>query len=573
MSLVRSIVKLPRVFSVVDLVVLAALGALVYGLVAAGRGPAGWAGSVAPIDLSPWALPGHALRSLLRALAACGLSLAFTLVFGWVAANNRRAEKVILPLLDIPQSIPALAFLPPLLLAMTHSFPQNRLGLEVACVLVVFAGQVWNMTFSFYQSLRSIPQELRDAARVCRLTWWQRFAQLELPAAAPGLVWNSMMSMAGGWFFLTVTEAFVLGDRGFRLPGIGGYVSAAIHKGDVPAMCCGLAAMLAMIVAVDQILWRPMVAWSQKFRLEDIEAGQRPASAVLAFLQKSRALAWLHTRVWMPLVALGEPCAASDAAERSRGRAGAILWKAAGWALMLALAAGVVWGAARLVCLLATLSASDWMRLGGLTGLTFARVFVAVVIGALWTVPVGVAIGFSPRLARAAQPLVQTMAAFPAPMVYPLALAALGWAGVGIHTGSIVLILLGTQWYILFNVIAGATAIPQELREAAAVYRMGRAERWRRLILPGVFPALVTGAVAAAGGAWNASLVAEVAHFGDKMLTADGLGATICLAAGRGEFAMLAAAMLTMCVVAAGFNRLVWHRLHRVAGERFSLGK
>jgi NitT/TauT family transport system permease protein len=240
---------------------------------------------------------------------------------------------------------------------------------------------------------------------------------------------------------------------------------------------------------------------------------------------------------------------------------------------MVALAAVVAWGVARLVCLLATLGAAGWLRIAGMTGLTFARVFVAVVGGALWTVPVGVAIGFSPRLARAAQPVVQTLAAFPAPVVYPLALLALDWAGVGINTGSVALILLGTQWYILLNVIAGATAIPQELREAAAVYRMGRAERWRRLILPGVFPAFVTGWVSAMGGAWNASLVAEVVRVGDKVLTADGLGATICLAAGRGEFALLAAGVLATCVVTAGFNRLVWHRLQRVAEERFSLSK
>ncbi len=573
MSLVRSIVKLPRLFGAVDLAVLAAVGALVCGLVAAGREPSAWAGPMAAIDLSPWALPGHALRSLLRAFAACGLSLAFTLVFGWIAANNRRAEKVMVPLLAILQSIPVLAFLPALLLAMTNSFPRNRLALELACVLVVCAGQVWNMTFSFYQSLRAVPQELRDAARVCRLAWWQRFAQLELPAAAPGLVWKAMMSMAGGWFFLTVAEAFVLGGRDFRLPGVGGYMSAAIQKGDVPAMCCGVAAMLAMIVAVDRLLWRPMVAWSQKFRLEDVEAGQWPASAVLAFLQRSRALAWLHTRVWMPLVALGEPRASADAPGRLRANFAVMLWRTVGWVLTLALAAAVAWGAARLTGLLAMLSAADWGRVGGQTGLTFARVFAAVVIGAMWTVPVGVAIGFSPRLARLAQPVVQTLAAFPAPMVYPLVLLALGRAGIGINTGSIVLILLGTQWYILLNIISGATAIPQELREAAAVYRMGRAERWRRLILPGIFPAVVTGWVSAVGGAWNASVVAEVVHFGDKVLTTDGLGATISLAAGRGEFAMLAASMLVMCVVAAGFNRLVWQRLQSVAEGGFSLGK
>ncbi|MBI5394223.1 MAG: ABC transporter permease subunit [Verrucomicrobia bacterium] len=570
MSLVRSIVRLPRMFSVMDLVVLAGLGALVYGLVAVGREWTGWAGPVAQIDLSPWALPGYTMLSLFRGFAAYALSLVFTLVYGRVAAYNPRAEKVMVPLLDILQSVPVLGFLPGLVLALANLFPHRNVGLELACVLMIFTGQVWNMTFSFYQSLRSIPQELRDAARVCRLTWWQRFAQLELPGAAPGLVWNSMMSMAGGWFFLTVTEAFVLGDKDFRLPGIGSYMSAAIHKGDVPAMCYGVIAMVVMIVAVDQLVWRPVVAWSQKFRLEDVEVSQQTTSTVLAFLQRSRVLTWLHTRVWMPLVALGEPRVVTA---KSGGRFGAMLWKAVGWALMLALAAAVVWGAVRVVHLLTTLCVADWLRVGGLTGLTFVRVFAAAVIGTLWAVPVGVAIGFSPRLARMAQPVIQVMASFPAPMLYPLVLLALGWAGVGINTGSVVLILLGTQWYILFNVIAGATAIPQELREAAVVYRMGRAERWRRLILPGVFPALVTGWVTAVGGAWNASIVAEYVHFGHKVLTADGLGATISLATDRGDFAMLAASVLAMCVAVVGFNRLVWQRLYRVAEERFSLSK
>ena len=589
MSLFKPNIKLSRLFSPVDVLVLAALGAIVYGLIAVGSEWRGVLRPVVEIDLSPWALPRYTLFSLFRGFAAYLISLMFTLIYGYVAAYNQRAEKVMVPLLDILQSIPVLGFLPSVVLALVAAFPRSNVGLELACIIMIFTGQAWNMTFSFYHSLRSIPPELRDAARVYRLTAWQRLLQLELPSSAVGLVWNSMMSMAGGWFFLTVCEAFTLSDKDFRLPGIGSYMSVAMAKGDGAAMVYGVVAMMAMIVAVDQLFWRPIVAWSQKFKLEETEAATQSGSFVLELLQKSRLLRWVDTRVWTPLIALGQPrlalasgpmIAAADPASGvalapepvgPRSEPGKIVWKILGWCAAVAALVGVAWGTVSVIKLLANLNGADWLHVGKLTLLTFLRVLTATVLGTIWTVPVGVAVGLSPRLSRVMQPVIQVLASFPAPMLYPLVLIVLHAAGVTINYASVVLILLGTQWYILFNVIAGAMALPQDLREVAVMYRMGTLEKWRRLILPGIFPYLVTGWVTAAGGAWNASIVAEYIKFGDETLVADGLGAAISLAPAHGNFAMLAACVLAMCVAVVGINRSVWKRLYNLAEERFAL--
>lgn len=582
MSLIRPNIKLPSAFSLVDVVVLAALGATVYGLVSIGSE---WSGVLRPtveINLSPWALPQYTMFSLFRGFAAYVLSLVFTLIYGRVAAYNARAEKVMVPLLDILQSIPVLGFLPGLVLALVAMFPRSNFGLELSCVIMIFTGQAWNMTFSFYHSLRSIPAELGDAARVYRLTSWQRFLELELPYSAVGLVWNSMMSMAGGWFFLTVCEAFVLRGKDFRLPGIGSYMSVAIEKDNMPAMIYGVVAMVVMIVAVDQLFWRPIVAWSQKFKFEETESADQAGSVVLDLLQKSHLLRWVDTRVWTPLVAMAEApvtpvpvggAMAVDNETQPGFELGKIVRKMMTWLVGIAALAAVGWGAVNVVLLLMQLHQSDWLHVGSVTVLTFLRVTAAVVLGTIWTVPAGVVIGLNPRLSRALQPIIQIMASFPAPMVYPLALLALHWAGVDINWGSIALMLLGTQWYILFNVIAGAMAIPNDLREAAVVYRMSGWERWRRLILPAIFPYLVTGWVTAAGGAWNASIVAEAVQSGKETLTADGLGATISLATNQGEFAMLAACVLAMCIAVIGVNRILWQPLYQVAEERYSLTK
>ena len=576
MSLIRTYVRLRRAVSLTDVVVLLAIGSLLYGLVAVGRE---WQGSLRPtadIDLSAWALPKYTFFSLTRGLAAYALSLIFTLVYGYIAAYKRKAEKVMLPMLDILQSIPVLGFLPSLVLAFVALFPRSNIGLELAAVVMMFTGQVWNMTFSFYNSLKSIPTDLREAGRVYGLNWWQRFTKLELPYSTIGLVWNSMMSMAGGWFFLTINEAFVLGNKDFRLPGIGSYMSVAIQQGNVPAMVYAIIAMTTMIVIVDQVIWRPIVAWSEKYKFEETEASETAGSFVLDFLQRSNVLKFTRERIWNPMYSslsfrLTDGSIAVTAREDSQWSK--LVRTTIGWLFSGMLLGLLLMGMWKIFSLLSENSAGDWLTILWSLAATFSRVLMAIVLGTVIMVPVGVAIGMNPKLSRMLQPVIQVVASFPAPMLFPLVILGLSQAGIGINTGAIALMMLGTQWYILFNVIAGAMAIPNDLREAAAVNRLGRWTRWQRLILPGIFPALITGWVTAAGGAWNASIVAEYVHFGDHILIAKGLGSTITNATDGGNFGMLAASVLSMTLTVVFINRLFWKKLYAFAEDRFSLNK
>ncbi len=553
-----------------DLALAAGLGGAIYGLT---RLAQEWTGTLRPaveIDLSLAALPRYALLSLSRGIAAYVLSLLFTLAYGYWAARDRLAERVLIPALDILQSIPVLGFMPGLVLGLVAVFPHSNVGLELASVLMIFTGQAWNMTFSFYYSLKSIPLDLAEVATLNRFHWWQRFRWVELPFSAIGLVWNSMMSMAGGWFFLMVSEAFVLGDKDFRLPGLGSYMSVAVARGDGRAMVAAVVAMTLLIVALDQLLWRPVVVWAQKFRVE--ESGQTEAmeSWFLDFLKRSRILPWLSRLARRAAAALASsaPRGRARAAPPARPRAVAGVVSVA---LFFALLAVASWGALGLIGLLRRVAAGSWAGIGAAALLTLGRVLLATAIGTLWTVPAGLAIGLSARLSRILQPVVQVVASFPAPMLFPAVVAVLSAAGVGLGWGSVVLMLLGTQWYVLFNVIAGATAIPADLREAARIYRMGTLQRFRVLYLPCVFPYLVTGWVTAAGGAWNASIVSEYMTFRGRVMVAEGLGARISTAAASGDFAALAAAITLMAAIVATFNHLVWRRLHGVAEERFSL--
>ncbi len=559
-----------RRFRATDLALIAAVPAAVFGMI---RLAQQWSGALRPtveIDLSARALPGYAALSLSRGLAAYALSLAFTLVYGYWAAKDRIAERVLIPALDILQSIPVLGFMPGLVIGLVALFPGTNAGLELASVIMIFTGQAWNMTFSFYHSLRSVPRDLAEVATLNRFGWWQRFRWVELPFSAIGLVWNSMMSMAGGWFFLMVSEAFVLGDKDFRLPGLGSYMSVAVARGDGRAMAAAVVAMALMIVALDQLLWRPVVVWAQKFRVE--ESGQTEAmeSWFLDVLRRSRVLPWLGARAraltaWPSAWLRRRAATALPARPRARpgGRASALLFAA----LLALLAAGAV----GLVHLLRPVAAAAWLSIAGAALLTLLRVLVATALGTAWALPAGLAIGLSPRLSRVLQPVVQVVASFPAPMLFPAVVAVLAAVHVGLGWGSVLLMLLGTQWYILFNVIAGATAIPADLREAADLYRLGVLQRFRVLYLPAVFPYLVTGWVTAAGGAWNASIVSEYMSFRGSVLTAHGLGARISLAAAAGDFPTLGAAVTVMALMVVVFNREVWRRLHRVAEERFSL--
>ena len=554
----------------IDGLMFAAVLALFYGIVVAAHT---WLGPFTPsveIHREPRFLPMYAGYSLLRIFLAYVLSLLFTLVYGYVAAYNPRAEKFMIPLLDVLQSIPVLSFLPGVMLAMVSLFPRHQLGVEMGAILLIFTGQVWNMAFSFYSSLKTIPRDMREAARIYRFSWWQRFVNLELPASVIGLVWNSMMSVAGGWFFLMACEMFVLGTRDFRLPGLGSYLQTAASAGDTQAILWGLVTMIGVIVLLDQVVWRPVIAWSEKFKLEQVEATEVPTSWFLDLMQRSGLLRALNKEMVDPLaerIALGiarrshQP--GEDAAP-SRARKMVML------VLGLALLALVAFGAAKMAIMLAGITRTEVGQLGRGLLATFVRVNVTLLIASLWTIPVGVAIGSNRKLAKIAQPLAQIAASVPATALFPIVLLLLIQLGGGLGVASIILLLLGTQWYVLFNVIAGAMAIPTDLKEASEIFEIRGWDRWRKLILPAIFPYLVTGLVTASGGAWNASIVAEYFHFRGQIYQTVGLGATISQATDKGDFALLVAATLAMAAIVVTTNRLVWRRMYRLAETRFS---
>ncbi|WP_041974750.1 ABC transporter permease [Pyrinomonas methylaliphatogenes] len=557
----------------IDLAIFGAVVALIYGVTAAALSWLKPVGEHVEISLAPRALPAYAGYSLLRLAVAYLLSLLFALVYGYVAAYHARAERIMIPLLDVLQSIPVLSFLPGVMLAMVALFPTRQLGVELGSIILIFTGQVWNLAFSFYASLKSIPRELREAATVYRFNRWQRLVELELPYAAIGLIWNSMMSVAGGWFFLMACEMFVLGGRDFRLPGLGAYLQTAADAGDTRAILWGLATMIGTIVLLDQLLWRPLIAWADKFKFEQVESATAPRSAVLDLLRSSRALAQLNRNVLRPVgervdlffARRAKARAASSKAERS-----AVARRVEDLFLALIIAL-ILYGVWRAALTLSTLTAVEAKLLVRSAAATLSRVAAALAIGVLWTVPVGVWIGLRPRVARFAQPLAQIAASIPATALFPVVLLALIRWGGGINIGAVALMLLGTQWYILFNVIAGAVAIPNDLLEVATLFGFGRVERWRLLILPAIFPYLVTGLVTAAGGAWNASIVAEYFRFKGETLMTTGLGATISRATDEGNFDLLLVSTLTMILMVVLINRLVWRRLYKLAATKFKL--
>jgi len=567
--LVRIWTVLPRpsAASLPDLIMFSGGLALFYGVVEVGRN---WLGPFTPhveISRSVGALPVYAGYSVLRIALAYLLSLLFAVTYGYIAAYRPRAERFMIPLLDVLQSIPVLSFLPGVMLAMAALFPGRQLGVELGAVLLIFTGQVWNMAFSIYASLKSIPREMREAATIYRFNWFQRFIQIELPFATIGLVWNSMMSVAGAWFFLMACEQF--GD--FRLPGLGSYLQAAADSGDTRSILLGILTMVAVIVLIDQFVWRPVIAWAEKFKMEQVESADAPTSWALDFLQRSRGVALFRKRAIHPLheqmvhyFARRNEVRTESAGEN---KAALWLWRVVGAAALAAIGYAVV----RVVMILTGLHSSEFRQLGLGLAATFLRVNLTLVLGALWTIPVGVAIGFNPRLARIAQPLAQIAASVPATALFPVVLLVLIRLGGGLGLGSIVLLLLGTQWYILFNVIAGAIAIPTDLKEAASVFGIRGWERWRKLILPGIFPFLVTGMVTASGGAWNASIVAEYFHFKGQTYSTVGVGSMISAATDAKNFDLLLASTIALAAVVVTTNRLVWRRLYRLAETRFKL--
>jgi NitT/TauT family transport system permease protein len=535
------------------------------------------------IDLGASALPRYVLYSLSRGVSALLISYVFALGFGWAAAKSPAAERLLLPLLDILQSIPVLGFLPGLVLGLMALFPTRNMGLELAAILMIFTAQAWNLALSFYASLKNLPPPLREASQMSGWGPSRTFWRLEVPAAAQGLVWNGMLSMAGGWFFLMVNEAFRLGDHDYRLPGIGSYMSVALDQGNVPAMVRAIVAMIVMIVCVDQLLWRPLVVWVEKFRLDDT-ARATESSWVLDILRQARLprrLEVLRHRavrtarratgpLYRPIQAAARPVIGSA----PRWRVVPPVLARIGMAIVVAgCATGAVFGLWTLGQLLRQLSRGDWGTLAVTSGLTFARVIGSVALATAWTLPVGVIIGRSPRLARLMQPLIQIVAAFPAPMLFPIVILTLERAGIGLGWGAVVLMVLSGQWYILFNVISGVAALPEQLKDAATVFQLSNAARWRTLYLPAALPALVTGWLTAAGGAWNGSIVAEYIEVGGTLRTTRGLGSLISEATAHASFPLLAGGIACMSLIVVGWNRVMWRPLMRWAQYRFGLGE
>ncbi len=559
---------------VLDLVVAAIGLAIFYGVVQVARL---WAGQPQPnvvLSMSPRALPRYALYSVVRMGLAYLLSLFFAIGYGYVAAYSRRLEALMIAALDILQSIPVLSFLPGVMLAMVALFPSRQVGLEIGAVILIFTGQVWNMAFSFYSSLKSLPRELNEASTIYGFSRAQRLFQLELPYAAIGLIWNSMVSVAGGWFFLMACEMFVLGSHDFRLPGLGSYLQTAASEGNTPAILWGLGTMIFIIVATDQLLWRPIIAWSDRFKLEQVESARHVRSPLLHMLRQSRVVQRLSAVTFAPFAdrlyrreaAHHSSHLTYDAAQRkgpSRLLRGLIYIAATGI---------VLYAAFQAVRLLRTLNKNDFQHILEGAGATLLRVIAALILATLWTVPAGVAIGSHPRLARVAQPLAQIAASVPATALFPILLLLLIQSGAGMGTAAILLMLLGTQWYVLFNVIAGAMALPTDLKEVSTLFHFSSLQRWRTLILPGIFPFLLTGLITASGGAWNASIIAEYFHLRNGTLTTFGLGEQISAATDAGRFAVLLMATIVMALMVVTINRLVWRPLFRLAESKYRLG-
>jgi NitT/TauT family transport system permease protein len=559
-------------FSAADLVVVAGLGAvLALAIRLAWHAPAVVAGP--RISLAWSALPWYALLSTSRMAAAYVLSLAFSLAYGYFAARSAGARKVLMPLLDILQSVPILSFLPVVLLGLSALLPQG-IATELAAIILIFTSQAWNMTYSFYQSVTTVPQEMREAAAIFRLSPWLRFRVLDLPFAAVGLIWNSMMSWAGGWFFLMAAEIFRVGSRDFRLAGLGAYLQTAADANDLKAVAGGVITLILTIVLLDQILWRPVLAWADKFKVEMVSSdAPPPRSWFYDVIHHSHLIGWLRRRVWLP-VSERLDLRANLPAERDV-TAGRGLWRRLSLVVLAVLgaaaAAALLFGFYRAVVTLAGLPAAGWAALGKGVLATFGRVVASLILALLWTVPVGVAIGTNRRLAGVLQPVVQVVASIPATALFPVLVLALLRVPGGLNLAAVVLMLAGTQWYLLFNVIAGTAAIPQDLRDSADLLRLSRWQRWKTLTLPALFPFLVTGAITAGGGAWNASIVAEYVTFGGKTHSTVGIGALIAMATATSDYRLLLASTLTMILAVVGLNRTWWRWLYHQAEVRFKL--
>jgi NitT/TauT family transport system permease protein len=522
------------------------------------------------LSLDPWRLPEYAVRTTLRMFAALAASLVFTFTYGTAAAKSRRASIILIPVLDILQSVPILGFLTFTVVFFMNLFPGQVLGLELASIFAIFTSQAWNMAFSMYQSLRTVPADLVEASASFRLTAWQQFWRLEVPFAIPGLVWNTMMSMSGGWFFVVASEAISVGDNTWKLPGIGSYIAQAQSERNIGAILWAIVTMLVVILAYDQLLFRPLVAWSAKFRFETTAGATASDPWVLRLIRRTRWLSFLGDFVGQAASALGGLRLSFGGAKRMP-RATSSKTMNVVWAVLLC---GVIgWACWRAF----TFAAAEltWPDLGEavlLGCITLSRVVVLMIVASLIWVTIGVWLGLRPAWARRAQPLAQFLAAFPANLFFPVFVIVIVHYNLNRDIWLTPLMVLGTQWYILFNVVAGAAAFPGDLREVASNFRVSGFLWWRKVIIPGIFSYYITGAITASGGCWNAAIVAEVVSWGDTKLVAHGLGAYIAEATERGDMARVVLGVAVMSGFVLTFNRLLWHPLYSYARRRLTLG-
>lgn len=528
-------------------------------------------GDPIPISLDPSNLPFYALRTVLRLFIALLFSLIFTFVVGALAAKNRQAERIIIPAIDILQSIPVLSFLSITVTGFIHLFPHSLLGPECASIFAVFCAQVWNMTFGFYQSLKTLPHDLIEVSSVFRLSAWQRFWKVEVPFSMSGLLWNMMISMSASWFFVVLSEAISVAHQDIRLPGVGSYIALAIEKKELQAVGYAILTMILVIFLYDQILFRPLIAWSEKFKVEQSPDDAEYQSWLIDLIRRSRLMkrltqtmglftnAFINTRMFR-LSKMKRVKEIDVKKQQMQDR----VW---GFLVFVCI---IVSGWFLLKFILAELKATDIMHVFLLGAATGARVIVLILISSLIWIPVGVWIGLRPRIAQKIQPVIQFVAAFPANLFYPLFVIAIVAFHLNVEIWVTPLMILGTQWYILFNVIAGASNIPRELYLAADNFGLKGWIWWKRLALPGIFPFYITGAITAAGGAWNASIVAEWVSWGDTTLRATGLGEYIHASTIDGNFPKIALGTAMMCLYVLAFNHLIWRPLYRVAEERFN---
>ncbi len=552
-----------------DVVILVGIGVVLYvGVELARQGSASLGGT--PVSLSPRELPIYTLLSLKRMFLAYVISFLFTLFYGYAAAYHRTAERFLMPVLDVLQSVPILSFLPVVLLSLSAILPQET-AVELASVILIVTSQVWNLTFSWYQSLITVPKDLHEAGTIFLFNPLLRFKVIEMPFAAISLIWNSMMSWAGGWFFLMAAEIFTVGQKNFRLPGLGAYLSEAAGRGDLKAVLWGVATLVLVIVVLDQFVWRPLLVWSDRFKLEMVESEGALSSWFYDVLVDSRLLRWLLEKTVHPVSEGLDSLFSLLFRERTESRRTSPLSRIGYVLLGIFCGAALVYGTWRAGSLLWIVSGRQWARIAVGLGATLLRVLAALIVAFAWTVPLGVAIGTNRKLAAILQPLVQIAASVPATALFPVFLLFLLHVPAGLNLAAILLMLMGTQWYLLFNIIAGAAVIPQDLKYTATLLKIRGWERWKTLVLPALFPYMITGGIAAGGGAWNASIIAEHVHFGGHTFQTVGIGSLIAEATAAGDFSLLLASTVSMIVAVVLINRLWWRRLYRLAEERYRM--